>query len=68
MALKIQALVGAKTKMCFYFCTCTKFMSQLYHVENILHVDVMMIMMSTCTGPTRYWTNMLSLMFIVLAS
>ena len=54
MALKIQALVGAKTKMCFYFCTCTKFMSQLYHVENNLHVDVMMIMMSTL-----YWTNTL---------
>jgi hypothetical protein len=29
-------------------------MSQLYHVENNLHVDVMMIMMSTL-----YWTNTL---------
>jgi hypothetical protein len=54
MALKIQALVGAETKMCLYFCICTKFMSQLYHVENNLHVDVMMIMMSTL-----YWTNTL---------
>jgi hypothetical protein len=52
MALKIQALVGAETKMCLYFCICTKFMSQLYHVENNLHVDVMMITMSTL-----YWTN-----------
>jgi hypothetical protein len=54
MALKIQALVGAETKICLYFCICTKFMSQLYHVENNLHVDVMMIMMSTL-----YWTNTL---------
>jgi hypothetical protein len=54
MALKIQALVGAETKICLYFCIYTKFMSQLYHVENNLHVDVMMIMMSTL-----YWTNTL---------
>jgi hypothetical protein len=27
MALEIQALVGAETKMCLYFCIWTKFMS-----------------------------------------
>ena len=30
MALEIQALVGAETKMCLYFCICTKFMSDYF--------------------------------------
>jgi hypothetical protein len=39
MALEIQALVGAETNMCLYFCICTKFMSDHLITHFSYHVS-----------------------------